>query len=197
MTDTIRLAGIMRESIVDGPGIRFAIFCQGCPHGCPGCHNPESHDFAGGNEVKLNKILEAIDSNPLLEGVTFSGGEPMCQPRAFLELAKDIKKRGLNITIFSGYTLEQLLKLSREGLDMSESLTDDIPDDEPVGNMTAGDIRDRIAIGRLLFMCDILIDGPYVEKLRDLTLQFRGSSNQRVIDMKETFKKGEVVLWHQ
>ena len=86
MADSLRIAGIMRESIVDGPGIRFAVFCQGCPHDCPGCHNPETHDPAGGNEVKIDRILQEFDKNPLLSGMTFSGGEPMCQPEGFAVL---------------------------------------------------------------------------------------------------------------
>lgn len=85
---TMRLAGIVRESIVDGPGFRFCVFCQGCPHDCPGCHNMETHDFQSGREVELARILEEIDKNPMLSGVTFTGGEPFCQPEAFAALDK-------------------------------------------------------------------------------------------------------------
>ena len=88
---TIRLAGIVRESIVDGPGFRFTVFCQGCPHHCPGCHNQQTHDFAGGKDVALSRILEEIDKNPLLSGVTFSGGEPFCQAGAFADLAEEVE----------------------------------------------------------------------------------------------------------
>lgn len=165
--DSIRTAGIVRESIVDGPGIRFTVFCQGCPHACEGCHNPETHDFAGGKEIKIERFLEEIDKDKLLAGVTFSGGEPFCQPEAFVELAIKVKERGLNITAFSGYTLEQLT-------DMGEK--------DP-------------AVKELLELTDILIDGPFVKELRDLTLQFRGSSNQRVIDMNETRRLGETAIW--
>lgn len=167
MADSIRIAGIMRESIVDGPGIRFAVFCQGCPHACPGCHNPETHDFAGGNEVTIDRLLEEFDKNPLLAGMTFSGGEPMCQAEGFAALGREVKKRGKTITIFSGYTLEQLLKKAK---------------------------TDK-ATAELLMMCDVLIDGPFVKDLRDLTLQFRGSSNQRVIDMNRTRTEKKLVLW--
>ncbi|MCF0230535.1 MAG: anaerobic ribonucleoside-triphosphate reductase activating protein [Parasporobacterium sp.] len=166
MADSIRIAGIMRESIVDGPGIRFAIFCQGCPHNCPGCHNPETHDFAGGVDVKIEKLLEEFDKDPLLTGMTFSGGEPMCQPEAFAALGREVKKRGKDITIFSGYTLEQLIR---------------------IGSKDA-------ATAELLLMCDVLIDGPFIEAEKDLTLQFRGSRNQRVIDMNRTREEGRVVL---
>ena len=106
--DSIRIAGIVRESIVDGPGLRFAVFCQGCPHGCPGCHNQETHDFNGGYDCDISKIVDAVDKDPLLDGVTFSGGEPFCQPGAFSALAEEIKKRGLNIMAYSGYTYEEL-----------------------------------------------------------------------------------------
>ena len=167
MADSLRIAGIMRESIVDGPGIRFAVFCQGCPHDCPGCHNPETHDPAGGNEVKIDRILQEFDKNPLLSGMTFSGGEPMCQPDGFAELGRAVKARGKNITIYTGYTLEQLLKMA----------------------------ENTPAVGELLEMCDILIDGPFIMDKRDLNLQFRGSSNQRVIDMNRTREEMKIVLW--
>ncbi len=165
--DSIRIAGIVRESIVDGPGIRFTVFCQGCPHACEGCHNPETHDFAGGKDVSIERLLEEIDKDPLLAGVTFSGGEPFCQPEAFAQLGKKVKERNLNVTVFSGYTLDELQKM---GIQNS-------------------------AVSELLDLTDILIDGRYVKELRDLTLQFRGSSNQRIIDMNETRKNGEVTIW--
>ena len=165
--DSIRLAGIVRESIVDGPGIRFTVFCQGCPHACEGCHNPETHDFAGGKDISIERLLEEIDKDKLLAGVTFSGGEPFCQAEAFACLGRRVKERGLNITVFSGYTLEQLEKMAVE----------------------------RSEVRELLDLTDILIDGPFVKELRDLTLQFRGSNNQRVIDMNETRKNGETTIW--
>ena len=171
MTDAkaIRIAGIMREPIVDGPGVRFAIFCQGCPHNCPGCHNPETHDFEGGRNVSIERLLEEIDRDRLLKGVTFSGGEPTCQAESFAALGEEVKKRGLTITLFSGYTYEQLLK--RAG-------------DEP-------------ALKKLLYLTDLLIDGPFIEAEKDLTLPFRGSINQRLIDMNRTREKGDIVLWDE
>ena len=162
---TIQLAGVVRESIVDGPGIRFVVFCQGCPHLCPGCHNPVTHDFDGGYPCEVEKILKAIDENPLLDGVTFSGGDPACQPKAFLTLAKEIKPRGLNIIMYSGFTLEQLTKMGET---------------DP-------------ALAELLEYLDYLIDGRYEEAQRDLTLSFRGSRNQRIIDMNETRKTGNLI----
>lgn len=166
---TLRLAGIVRESIVDGPGFRFTIFCQGCPHHCPECHNPATHDFKGGKEITFDRLLAEIDKNPLLAGVTFSGGEPFCQAEAFASLAKEIKKRNLDIVTFTGYTYEQLL-------DMAET--------DP-------------AIQHLLDCTDLLIDGPFIKEEKDLTLQFRGSRNQRIIDMKATGNAKIPVLWEQ
>ena len=109
MSNPIRLAGVVRESIVDGPGIRFVVFVQGCPHHCEGCHNPQSHDFSGGYDCEPEKILAEIRKNPLLDGVTFSGGEPLCQAAALLPLAKEIKKMGLNLFIYTGSVFESLL----------------------------------------------------------------------------------------
>ena len=162
--NTIRMAGVVRESIVDGPGLRFAIFCQGCPHNCPGCHNQETHDFKGGYDCEISKILSAIDADPLLDGVTFSGGEPFCQPEAFCNLAAELKKRNLNIMAYSGFTYEELTAMKNTAVDY------------------------------LLSMLDLLVDGRYVAAERDLTLLFRGSRNQRVIDMNKTRTAGKVIL---
>lgn len=159
---TLRIAGVVRESIVDGPGLRFTVFCQGCPHGCEGCHNPATHDFDGGYDCELSKILDAVDENPLLDGVTFSGGEPMCQAEAFARLALELKKRGLSIVTYTGYTYEELLIMSEA----------------------------QPAVARLLELTDILVDGPFISEKRDLTLLFRGSGNQRIIDMRLTRKNG-------
>ena len=164
--NTIRIAGVVRESIVDGPGLRFTVFCQGCPHHCEGCHNMATHDFSGGYDCDITKILDAVDSNPLLDGVTFSGGEPMCQPEAFYNLAVKIKERGLNIVTYTGYTYEELQVMAEKNK----------------------------WIKGLLELTDILIDGRFVLEERDLTLLFRGSRNQRVIDMNLTHSRGELTL---
>lgn len=164
--NTIRLAGVVRESIVDGPGLRFTVFCQGCPHGCEGCHNPATHDFEGGYDCEISKIIAAVDENPLLDGVTFSGGEPMCQPEAFTVLAEELKKRNLNIMVYTGYTYEELLRLAET----------------------------RPAVGKLLELTDYLVDGRFILSQRDLTLPFRGSTNQRILDMKQTLAAGKPVL---
>ena len=163
---TLRIAGVVKESIVDGPGIRFVVFSQGCPHHCPGCHNAVTHDFEGGYDCSIERILAEIDANPLLDGVTFSGGEPVCQPEGFLILAREIKKKNLSIIMYSGYTFEELLEMAKAHLPLSE----------------------------LLAAVDILIDGKYEESLRDLTLLFRGSRNQRVIDLTASLFAGRAVI---
>ena len=177
----LKLAGIMGESIVDGPGIRFAVFCQGCPHHCEGCHNPETHSFEGGTPVRVDRLLEQIDKDPILKGVTFSGGEPMCQAPAFAELAKGVKERGLDVVIFTGYRYEDLISLG-SGANRSGVTDDKLK------------MLDADAVKELLELADILIDGPFILKERDLSLSFRGSRNQRVIDLNKTREAGEVVI---
>lgn len=162
--DYLRVAGFIKESIVDGPGIRFAIFCQGCPHDCKGCHNPDTHSFNGGKIFSVEDIINAIDENPLLQGVTFSGGEPLCQVKPFLNLAKKIKKRNLHLLIYTGYTIEEL----EERMKNEPELED------------------------LLRMTDHLVEGRFVQDLRNLSLFYRGSSNQRIIDLKDYFTTGEI-----
>jgi len=166
--NNLRIAGVIRESIVDGPGIRFVVFAQGCPHRCPGCHNPGTHDFEGGYLCSLEKILEAVAVNPLVSGVTFSGGEPFCQPEAFCQLALGIRKINpeLDILSFTGYTLEELQEKKKA-----------VP-----------------AVGSLLEQLDYLIDGPFLEDQKDLSIPFRGSRNQRFIDLKASAERGEMIL---
>ena len=151
----LRIAGIVEESVVDGPGLRMAVFMQGCPHQCPGCHNPHTHDPAGGELADTEDILARFKANPLLAGLTISGGEPLLQAAAAAALAQGVKECGKNVLLYSGYTLEQLQGLSREDENIS----------------------------RLLAYTDTLIDGPYIEAERDLTLPFRGSRNQRMIEL--------------
>lgn len=164
--ERIRIAGIVRESIVDGPGLRFAIFGQGCPHRCRGCHNESTHDFDGGYECLLNTILAEIDKNPLITGVTFTGGEPFCQPKEFYKLGEEIKARGLDIVAYSGYTLEELQEMSEK----------------------------NEWIKKLLALIDYLVDGPFVLEERDLTLKFRGSKNQRFLRMKKSVLQEEMYM---
>ena len=161
----LRLAGVIRESIVDGPGIILVIFTQGCPHHCEGCHNPQTHDFNGGYISNPENILKAIDQNPLLKGVTFSGGEPFMQAEALAELAVEIHKRKLDILTYSGFTFEEIV-----------SSFDKHPDRK-----------------KLLEQTDYLIDGKFIMELKSLNLQFRGSSNQRIIDVKKSLEIGKAV----
>jgi len=150
----LRIHSSVAESIVDGPGIRTVIFTQGCPHGCPGCHNPQTHDFAAGRLIDPQTIVAEILANPLLSGVTFSGGEPFCQPAPLADIARAVHAAGLDVVAYSGYTLEELVTMA--GTDPS--------------------VRD------LLGQVDLLIDGPFIRAERDLTLGNRGSRNQRVLD---------------
>ena len=168
----IRIAGTVSESIVDGPGIRYTIFTQGCPHHCEGCHNPETHDFSGG---RLADTADDILSEIMLDvpyygkngGVTFSGGEPFCQPAPLYDLAKRIKENTkLDIMAYTGFTFEQLVEKSKT--------------DEDVKN--------------LLSVVDILVDGKFILAQRSLELHFKGSRNQRIIDCKKSLETGSVVI---
>lgn len=165
MNEQLRISGTIDESIVDGRGIRYVIFTQGCPHNCPGCHNPQTHEFNAGKVVTVSTLFEEIVENPLLKGVTFSGGEPFCQPEPLAELAKRIHERNLDITTYTGYTLEQL------------------------------QAKNDPHMNALLEQTDVLIDGRFELEQKDLTLQFKGSRNQRIIDVKKTFASGHIVLY--
>ena len=153
MACELRIAGIAPESVVDGEGIRYVVFVQGCPHRCPGCHNPETHPFDGGRVADIQELFEEIRENPLLKGVTFSGGEPFCQPKPLAELARLVHGIGKDVTTYTGYLYEELLNMQ----------------DPDVAN--------------LLAQTDTLIDGPFILAERDLTLPFRGSRNQRIIQL--------------
>ncbi|MBP1560952.1 MAG: anaerobic ribonucleoside-triphosphate reductase activating protein [Oscillospiraceae bacterium] len=165
LSDTLRIAGTVNDSIVDGPGIRFAIFTQGCPHRCEGCHNPQTHDFDGGENVTLESLLEKLKANPLLDGVTFSGGEPFCQAKQLYELGTEAKKLGMNVITYTGYMFEYLLE-----------------------NADADNYY-----GELLSVTDYLVDGPFELDKRDILLKFKGSSNQRIIDVKKSLAEKKVV----
>ena len=104
----IRLAGLEPESIVDGPGYRFTVFVQGCPHNCPGCHNPQTHDFSGGHLADTDDVIAHLGKNPLVRGLTLSGGEPMMQPEPLYLIAKEAKEKGMNVWCYTGFTLEEL-----------------------------------------------------------------------------------------
>lgn len=163
MEQTLRIAGTVGESIVDGPGIRYVIFTQGCPHHCPGCQNPETHDFEGGRTIAISELLADIRRNPLVSGVTFSGGEPFAQAGALLPLAGALRKDGKHLMAYSGYTFEELLQGSE-------------------------DVR------ALLALLDLLVDGRFLLEQKSLELRFRGSANQRVLDVQRSLAEG-TPLW--
>lgn len=158
-TMSIRISGIERESIVDGEGVRYVIFTQGCPHHCPGCHNPQTHAADGGNEISVQTIINDIIANvardPLIQGITFSGGEPFLWAYELAKIGKVAHACGLDIWTYTGYTYEELL----------EKCTDDP------------------RVKKLLDVTDYLVDGPFVLAEKDLTLEFRGSRNQRIIHL--------------
>lgn len=163
----IRIAGKIQDSIVDGPGLRYTIFVQGCPHNCLGCHNPDTHDFNGGTEFQIQTIIDEISKNTLLDGVTFSGGEPFSQAAAIIPIARYAKDHNLSVWIYSGWTYEELLSSFKENPDS----------------------------GTLLSLCDVLVDGRFELDKKSMELQWKGSSNQRIIDLKETIAAGKVKLY--
>jgi anaerobic ribonucleoside-triphosphate reductase activating protein len=165
----MRLSGITPESLVDGPGLRYVIFTQGCLHHCPHCHNPQSWDPDGGKEFSARQIIRLIKrQKKTIRGVTFSGGEPFLQPSELAEVALAVHQMGWDVVTYTGFTYEQLVE----------------------DNNNDG-------VKALVSASDILIDGLYIHGLRSVKLQFRGSSNQRIIDIAETQKKGRVVLWNE
>ncbi len=162
--EKIKIAGIVEESIVDGPGIRFVIFTQGCPHKCKGCHNPQTHDFNGGKNIDIDEIVSKINENPLLKGVTLSGGEPFMQAKQLSSLVDKVDKK-LDIITYTGYKYEELLKEANEDNSFME----------------------------LLSRTDILIDGRFELENKKENLKYRGSSNQRAIDVKQSLKLEKII----
>ncbi len=158
----LELSGIVSDSIVDGPGIRTTVFAQGCPHHCPGCHNPETWAFGCGTMVPVEEIAKICLSNPLSRGVTFSGGEPFAQAEGFARLAKQLKEAGVEIASYTGYTFEQLL----QGTPAQKGLLAEL---------------------------DVLIDGPFLLEQKSLEISFRGSRNQRILDVPKSLEAGEAV----
>lgn len=159
----ISVLDIVEDTMVDGPGFRTSIYCAGCRHACPGCHNTQSWDFSGGRPMSTEDIMRIIEADPFAN-VTFTGGDPMYQPEGFVELAHAIRERtDKDIWCFTGFTYETLLSNPRHR--------------------------------QLLELIDVLVDGPFVKTLRDESLLFRGSSNQRLIDVQQSLHAGKVVLF--
>ena len=160
----MRIYGLVQDSIVDGPGFRFSCFVQGCPHRCPGCHNPDSHDPGGGREMAVEEVAAQLLGNPMTDGLTLSGGEPFAHAEDCLALARAAHAHGLNVWSYSGWTFEHL--------------------------------RDRGSEAQraLLAELDVLVDGPFLLEERTLALPWRGSRNQRVIDVPASLAAGAAVL---
>lgn len=158
----IKVGGIVNDSVVDGPGLRLTIFFQGCKRKCCGCHNPQLQNFNGGNFFTEQEIFDIAKSNPLLNGITFSGGEPFCQAENLFYLAKMFKENNYHLAIYTGYTFEEIMNEEKF-----------LP---------------------LLNLTDTLIDGPFILEKRNLKLKFRGSENQRIIDVQQSLKKNKIVL---
>jgi anaerobic ribonucleoside-triphosphate reductase activating protein len=164
--NNVRLAGITSESVVDGTGIRYVIWAQGCIHRCLGCHSPNTWDFAGGQPRNIIEIIEDISKNKLLRGVTFSGGDPFEQAGEFAYIAREVKKLGLDVWCYTGYLYEEILQ-----------------------NQSNSGWQELIAT------VDFLVDGPFLEKEKDPNLAFRGSRNQRIIAIDKTRKNNKIILW--
>ena len=164
----MRLSGITPESFVDGPGLRYVLFTQGCLHHCPNCHNPESWDIDAGKEFSVKQIIRSLKKQKkTIRGLTFSGGEPFLQACELAEIALAAHQLGWDVVTYTGFTYEQLLELTNSDSNIQS----------------------------LISASNILIDGKYIHELKTTTLPFRGSSNQRMIDIAETQKNGKVVLW--
>jgi anaerobic ribonucleoside-triphosphate reductase activating protein len=162
----MRIAGTVQDSTVDGPGLRFTVFAQGCPHRCEGCHNPQTHDAGGGTERPVSDIIAEMLKNPLTDGLTLSGGEPFAQARGCAEIARAAKDAGLNVWTYTGYTFEELLDIAARDTGAAE----------------------------LLRLTDVLVDGRFAADSRSLELRWRGSGNQRLIDVPASLKRCEVVV---
>nr|DAE95138.1 MAG TPA: anaerobic ribonucleoside-triphosphate reductase activating protein [Caudoviricetes sp.] len=162
----LRIAGIEYESIVDGPGMRNTIFTQGCNHNCKGCHNPQTHSLDGGYEISLSEIYDKITDNPLITGITLSGGDPILQYKNLIPLVQKLKEHDYNIWMYTGYCIEDLLY-----------------------RYTDWDLRDFF-----LPYIDVIVDGPFVEDLKSLHLNYRGSSNQRFVDVQKSLKIKQTVF---
>ena len=162
----MRLSGITPESLVDGPGLRYVIFTQGCFHRCPNCHNPDSWDIDAGKLFFVKEIIRIIRKlNKNIQGITFSGGEPFLQAYELAQIAKEARKIGLDVVTYTGFAYEELIRMNDSG------------------------------VNALLFSSDILIDGKYIHELKSASTQFCGSSNQRIIDLVKTQENNEIKLW--
>lgn len=164
--DKIRIAGVIKESTVDGPGFRYVIFTQGCPHHCEGCHNPETHDMNGGKLESITTLAEDITKNPLLKGITLSGGEPFMQAKKLAKLLSLIDLKRYSVMTYTGFKYEYLISNANDDNGYLE----------------------------LLKLTDVLIDGKFMKDLKSSSAKFRGSTNQRAIDVKSSLKENSIIL---
>ncbi|MBE6071988.1 MAG: anaerobic ribonucleoside-triphosphate reductase activating protein [Clostridium butyricum] len=165
MEKNIRLSGIAYESLVNGPGMRRVFFSQGCKHNCDGCFNTDTHDFNGGELKNIDELINDVLENPMLSGVTFSGGDPLEQADKFAYMAKAFKENNLSIWCYTGYMFEYILEKQKE----------------------------RNGWYDLIRSIDVLVDGRFDINKKDENLKYRGSSNQRIIDVKKSLESGEIV----
>lgn len=165
MRNMVRLSGIAYESLVNGPGMRRVFFSQGCTHNCKGCFNPDTHDFNGGEERNIDDLINDVKDNPIITGITFSGGDPFEMAEEFAYMAKEFKVQGLNIWSYTGYTFEEII----------------------------ANLDKRDGFRELINNIDVLVDGRFEED-KTGEFRYRGSSNQRIIDVKKSLKQGEVCI---
>lgn len=171
----IDVASIIKESSIDGEGIRYVLFTQGCKHNCAGCHNPQTHEFGCGTKMNPNDIYEDMSLNPLLDGITFSGGDPFFQAEECIPLAKLCKDNGFSTWAYTGFSFDDFLKF-KNNEECNEWVTKDMID--------------------FLDYIDVVVDGRFMLEKRTLDMQFVGSSNQRLVDVKKSLKENKVVLYN-
>ena len=163
----MNMAGFYDESISNGLGWRAVLFVSGCPHNCPGCQNKIAQDYNYGEKFDKQKIIDRICDNSILKGITISGGEPLCKENVgeVLDFIKEVKKvrPNFNVWCYSGYTIEELKN------------------------------RNDSTTNEALNQIDVLVDGRFVQDKKDPTLKFRGSSNQRILDVHKCIQENKIV----
>lgn len=162
---SVNIAGIKKHSLVNGPGIRYVLFMQGCPHDCKGCQNPETHDINGGIITNTDAVVNDILGTKFIDGVTLSGGDPLMQPEAAYDIVSRLKATGLDIWIYTGWTWEQLTALSTNNI-----------------------------IWKILENTNVLVDGRFESNLQSDECLFRGSTNQRLIDVRASLNQLKISL---
>ncbi len=162
--ESVSIAGVKKHTTVNGPGVRYTVFMQGCEHGCKGCHNPETHDPDGGKTIPVKELIDDILATKYIDGVTLSGGDPLLQADQCRDIVEALKSKGLNIWLYSGFTFDEVI----EG--------------------KAGE-----AAREVLNFIDVMVDGRFVESLLSEEHIWRGSSNQRLIDVKKSLDAGKII----